>query len=215
VRVYTLAMSVLAHLVAVTWLIVVPLVATDVLPEPRHALEYLVVMPAIMPPAPPPIRPREPVAPSQVAPPAAPIDEPQGVRPEINVAPPDGFDRLPSTVDGVPLIGEPAGRDVLPPPPRALEPVQVGGTISRPERVRYAAPVYPPLARIARVEGTVILEAILGADGVVREVRVLRSIPLLDEAAVQAVRQWQFTPTLLNGEPVPVVFTVTVVFKLQ
>jgi len=61
----------------------------------------------------------------------------------------------------------------------------------------------------------VILEAVLGVDGVVREVGVLRSIPLLDEAALQAVRQWQFTPTLLNGEPVPVVLTVTVVFRLQ
>ena len=60
-----------------------------------------------------------------------------------------------------------------------------------------------------------ILEAVLGVDGVAREVRVLRSIPLLDEAALEAVRQWQFTPTLLNGEAVPVVLTVTVVFRLQ
>jgi protein TonB len=75
--------------------------------------------------------------------------------------------------------------------------------------------VYPPLARVAHVEGTVILEAVLGADGLVREVGVLRSLPLLDQAAVQAVEQWQFTPTLLNGEPVPVVLTVTVMFSLR
>lgn len=214
-RVYTLAVSVLAHLVAVIALIVAPLVATDVLPEPRRVLEYLQVMPAVIQPPPPPMRPRVQATPRQVAADAAPIEAPQGVQPEVNVAPPDWFDLRQSIIDGVPQIGELAGRDVLPPLLRDLEPVRVGGLISRPERVRYVAPVYPPLARVARVEGTVILEAVLGVDGVAREVRVLRSIPLLDEAALQAVRQWQFTPTLLNGEPVPVVLTVTVVFRLQ
>ena len=61
----------------------------------------------------------------------------------------------------------------------------------------------------------VILEAVIGEDGRVRNVRVLRSIQLLDGAAVDAVRQWVFTPTLLNGQPVPVVMTVTVAFELQ
>lgn len=59
-----------------------------------------------------------------------------------------------------------------------------------------------------------ILEAEIGEDGRVRNTRLLRSIPLLDEAAIGAVRQWRFTPTLLNGEPVPVVMTVTVAFTL-
>ena len=57
--------------------------------------------------------------------------------------------------------------------------------------------------------------AVIGEDGGVRDVRVLRSIPLLDAAAVEAVRQWGFTPTLLNGEPVPVVMTITVAFRLN
>jgi protein TonB len=65
------------------------------------------------------------------------------------------------------------------------------------------------------VEGVVILEAIIGADGRVQEVRVLRSKPLLDQAAIDAVRQWLFTPTLLNGVPVPVIMTVTVNFALE
>jgi protein TonB len=117
-------------------------------------------------------------------------------------------------IEGV-LPTEIVGTDPAPPPPREPEPVRVGGRISRPERVRYVPPVYPPIARAARVEGVVILEAVIGADGGVREVRVLRSIPLLDEAAIEAVRQWHFTPTLLNGEAVPALLTVTVAFSLR
>ena len=60
-----------------------------------------------------------------------------------------------------------------------------------------------------------ILEATIGPDGRVQDVKVLRSIPLLDQAALDAVRQWVFTPTLLNGVPVPVIMTVTVQFTLQ
>ena len=78
-----------------------------------------------------------------------------------------------------------------------------------------AAPQYPAIARAAHVQGIVILEATIGEDGAVRDVRVLRSIPLLDVAAIDAVRQWRFTPTLLNGEPVPIVMTVTVGFTLN
>jgi protein TonB len=77
------------------------------------------------------------------------------------------------------------------------------------------APVYPEIARSARVGGVVILEAMIAADGSVRNVRVLRSIPLLDQAALDAVKQWRFTPTLLNGEAIPVVMTVTVMFALN
>ena len=75
--------------------------------------------------------------------------------------------------------------------------------------------MYPAIAQSARVQGVVILEAVLDANGRVDSVRVLRSIPLLDQAAVDAVRQWRFTPALLNNEAVPVVMTVTVNFALQ
>ena len=75
--------------------------------------------------------------------------------------------------------------------------------------------IYPDMAAAAEVQGTVILQATLGTDGKVVQARVLRSIPLLDAAALDAVRQWQFTPTLLNGVPVPVIMTVTVNFTLQ
>ena len=76
-------------------------------------------------------------------------------------------------------------------------------------------PIYPPEALGAKVQGVVILEAVIDGAGDVRSARVLRSIPILDEAAVTAVEQWKFVPTLLNGVPVPVVMTVTVNFTLQ
>ena len=65
------------------------------------------------------------------------------------------------------------------------------------------------------VQGVVIIEATIGPDGRVKDAKVLRSIPLLDQAALDAVKQWQFTPTLLNNVPVPVIMTVTVNFTLQ
>lgn len=73
-------------------------------------------------------------------------------------------------------------------------------------------PIYPELARAARIEGVVILEAILDPEGRVRNVKVLRSIPFLDEAAIAAVERWEYQPTRLNGVPVPVILTITVRF---
>jgi protein TonB len=76
-------------------------------------------------------------------------------------------------------------------------------------------PVYPDVAMRARISGMVILEAVIDAEGRVANVKVLRSVPLLDQAAIDAVRQWEFTPTRLNGVAVPVVMTVTVNFTLR
>ena len=93
--------------------------------------------------------------------------------------------------------------------------VRVGGKIKPPTKIKDVAPVYPAAAKTARVAGVVIIEATIGASGKVIDTKVLRSVPMLDQAALDAVRQWEFTPTLLNGSPVPVVMTVTVNFKLQ
>ena len=82
-------------------------------------------------------------------------------------------------------------------------------------KVRNVYPVYPADAQEAKVQGVVIIEARIERDGTVSRARVLKSIPELDDAAVEAVRQWEFTPTLLNGAPVPVMMTVTVNFTLQ
>jgi TonB family protein len=103
-----------------------------------------------------------------------------------------------------------------PPPPPALEgAVRVGGNLSVPTKVKHVSPVYPPIAQSARVQGVVIVEVIIDRDGHVGYSRVLRSIPLLDQAALDAVNQWEFTPTLLNGAPVPVIMTATVQFSLS
>jgi len=102
-----------------------------------------------------------------------------------------------------------------PPPPPPVAPVRVGGNIKPPTKTRDVKPVYPAIAQSARVQGVVIIEATIGPDGKVKDAKVLRSIPLLDQAALDAVRQWEFTPTLLNGVPVPVIMTVTVNFTLQ
>jgi TonB family protein len=96
-----------------------------------------------------------------------------------------------------------------------LMPVRVGGNIRTPVKTKDARPVYPDIAQSTRVQGVVILEAIIDPDGTVANARVLRSIPLLDAAALSAVSQWQFTPTQLNGQPVAVIMTVTVNFTLQ
>lgn len=97
------------------------------------------------------------------------------------------------------------------PPPGA---VRVGGAVPRPAKVQDVIPEYPPIARAARVEGIVILEVVIGVDGRVTNARVLRSVPQLDEAAVNAVRQWVYAPTTQDGVPVSVVMTVTVNFQL-
>jgi TonB family protein len=90
--------------------------------------------------------------------------------------------------------------------------VKVGGQVKSPTKVKDVAPVYPEIAKSARVSGAVVIEATIGTDGKVVDTKVVRSIPLLDEAAVGAVRQWEYTPALLNGAPVPVLMTVTVNF---
>jgi protein TonB len=95
------------------------------------------------------------------------------------------------------------------------EPVRVGGDVQPPKKVKDVRPEYPPTALYARIQGTVILEAVIDTRGMVADVRVLKSIPLLDEAAIEAVRQWRYEATRLNGEVVPIVMTVTVNFGLE
>lgn len=107
-----------------------------------------------------------------------------------------------------------------PPPPPAdpslpSAPIRVGGDIKEPRKIRDVKPVYPEIALAASVQGTVILEATIAPDGTVTGARILRSSPLLDQAAIDAVRQWAFTPTLLNGVAVPVTMTVSVTFQIR
>jgi TonB family protein len=110
-------------------------------------------------------------------------------------------------------------------PPAAMVPTEaqpidtgalrVGGNIKPPTRVRSVAAVYPPDARDAKITGVVIIQIRIEGDGRVSDARVVRSVPALDQAALDAVRQWEFTPTLMNGNPVPIILTTTVNFTLK
>jgi len=93
--------------------------------------------------------------------------------------------------------------------------VRVGGKIKAPVKIKDVKPVYPAMAQSAGVSGAVIIEATIGPDGKVIDAKVLRSVPLLDQAALDAVRQWEYSPPLLNGVPVPVIITVTINFKRE
>jgi protein TonB len=138
------------------------------------------------PPPPPP-----PPPPSTVA------ERPASVSP---VAPPQ---TNPPAANGAPSL------------PAEAPPVRVGGGVAEPRKRRHVAPVYPKEAIQARLQGVVILECTIDKEGRVAEVRVLRGATLLNEPAIEAVRQWEYEPTLLNGVAVPVRMTVTVSFKLS
>ena len=106
----------------------------------------------------------------------------------------------------VPAMGEASGGQA---------PVRVGGNIKPPVKVRDVRPNYTADAMRAQVQGVVILETLIDESGAVKEAKIRRSIPMLDQAAIDAVMQWEFVPTRLNGVPVPVIMTVTVNFTLQ
>jgi len=107
----------------------------------------------------------------------------------------------------------PSGRDTA--PPWADGAIRVGGSILQPTKTKHVSPTYPQIAQDSKVQGVVILDALIGVEGKVTNARVLRSVPLLDQAALDAVMQWEFTPTRLNGQLVPVMMTVTVQFTLS
>jgi protein TonB len=218
---YAVPLSVVAHVAVAAVVIIVPLMATDVMPDPREVM-HVVTGPATLPPPPPPppARSSAPAATTPTSRQAAPSDAPDSITPDPDttiaaIGDPGVPGGLP---DGVPGgLGVVSGVPALPaPPPRPpTRPVPVGGRIKIPAKVLHVPPVYPVIAQQARVEGVVIIEAIIGTDGRVKEARVLKSKPLLDEAALAAVRQWVFSPTTLNGVPVPVLMTVTVNFTLR
>jgi protein TonB len=163
---------------------------------------------AAVPEAPADPQPVEPApvdpAPAAVEPPVAetPVSEPPASR-----TPAAALDRETRRSEEAPAEAPP------PAPPPA--PVRVGDTIAAPTKIRDVRPVYPAIAQQARVQGVVILEATISAQGRIENARVLRSIPLLDQAALDAVRQWEYEPTYLNGVAVPVIVTITVNFTLS
>ena len=213
---YAVPLSFLVHTSMLTVLIIVPLIATDVLPQPRELMQFTTPFVPVLP-SPPPVR-RAPVArASASAASAAPVVAPQtigvasGVIVDQSAVDTGSIDSIPGAIDPGLVAVDPV--PVIPAVPATR--VRIGGIIKAPVRTRYVPPQYPDIARSARVEGLVIIEAVIGTDGRVEDARVLRSKALLDEAALAAVRSWEYTPTLLNGMPTRVVMTVTVQFNLN
>ena len=217
---YTLSVSIAVHAVIAACVVIAPLMATDVLPTPRTVIGAFAAQPAPPPPpppaAPPSVRTVKPVPATQSTS-AAPLEASDSIEPEETTASAIG---QPGGVPGGLPNGVVGSTGLLPtvpmsPPAGQTQPLPVGGRIKEPAKLRHVPPIYPTIAQQARVEGRVIIEAIIGVDGRVKEARVLLSKPLLDQAALEAVKQWVFTPTLLNGVPVPIKMTVTVNFQLN
>jgi protein TonB len=110
----------------------------------------------------------------------------------------------------------PASAPPPPPPPKAATPkrIRVGGQVESARLIFQPKPEYPPLAKMARIQGTVRLEAIISKDGTIQDLKVVSGHPLLVKAALEAVQRWRYQPTLLNGDPVEVVTEVDVNFTL-
>jgi TonB family protein len=129
----------------------------------------------------------------------------------VNGAPPPPPPPPPPMRDGT-MVFAPHGAEVQ---GMTADPVRVGGDVPAPMKIRDVKPVYPPLARQGGVQGTVVVEVLIDSAGYVAQGHILRSIPLLDQAALDAVRQWKFMPVMVNGVARPATMTLTVHFTLQ
>jgi protein TonB len=221
-----LPLSLLLHSVVLGLVLLVPLLATAELPPMTTHCEIMV--PGVLPPPPPPPLGRPPSAVVRSSKPAvAPLPPAADALVSLpsswsELPPADeagwGFDHLPvcegcvpwGDDDGVP------GLEVIPastaPPAPVVRP---SWGIEPPLKMRHVVPEYPKLAREAGVQGVVIIECRVDIEGRVVDARVLRGHLLLNDAALEAVRQWRYRPTLLNGQRVSVLMTVTVHFRLR
>ncbi|MCX6546322.1 MAG: energy transducer TonB [Acidobacteria bacterium] len=223
----TMPISMGVHAVLVAVVITMSMVGSDLLPA-------MPVMLAFVAPAPPPaLPPATPLAPqpahaAAAAPTvpaahaeAAPVDAPAGIKPDSGIE----HDPGPVIASGVegglpgggagPIVSGLNGPPSPPVPAAPTGPMRLWSGVTPPTKIKDALPIYPYFATVAKVGGTVIVEAVIGPDGRVSDARILRSIPMLDRAALDAVLQWIYTPTLFNGVPVAVIMTVTVTFKLK
>ena len=141
-----------------------------------------------------------------------PIAEPPAPAPSLTTSSASGTQ--PQAGTAAPPVVEPV-EPARPDPPPVVEPVRAGSSqVAQPRKTWNVTPEYPRLARMRRTQGIVILEVTVDRQGAVSNVLVLRSAEGLDEAAVEAVRQWRYEPTIVNGRPVSVFFTETVRFQI-
>lgn len=230
----TTVLSAVGHTTVIVVAALSGLYAADALPEPRESMSVFIAGPVPPPPPPPPPAAKpEPVKPVvrkvvkprpapviAKAPIAAPIEAPPSITPETGL---EGGEFGPAIEPGFEngmaggVVGGVAGGFVTalpPPPPAPKAPVRVGGEISTPRLVHRVDPEYPPIAVSAMIEGLVILEATVDESGAVTDTRVLRSHGVLDQAAIDAVKQWRYEPLRLNGKAEPFILSVTVSFSL-
>jgi protein TonB len=211
-------------------LILIPLIYTEALPKTMMA-----TMLTAPPPPPPPPPPPAPAQIVHVKPQAHLMDAgklmaPKVIPKEVKIIKEDAEPDMSSVgmTGGVPggvaggsmggvLGGVIGGMGGAPPPPKPHQtgPIKVGGNVQAARILNRVQPQYPPLARQTRISGTVRLHAIISKDGSIQQLEVISGHPLLQQAALDAVRQWRYQPTLLNGEPVEVDTTIDVIFSLN
>lgn len=159
---------------------------------------------------PPPDPPPEPIPREEVV--EIPVPDPtpndlEPIRPELETIPVDDDLDLDSIVWDVPTE---------PPPPEPTGPILVGGEVARPKGIHTPQPPYSEIARRVRIQGVIVLQVTLDEQGLVRDVEVLKSLPMgLTEAAVATVREWRYEPALLNGKPVEVYMNITIHYRLN
>lgn len=209
--------------------VLIPLIYTEALP--KGSLTTFLVAPPPPPPPPPPA-----AAVTKVVKPMARIIQqgkmmaPTVIPKKVSIIkeeemPPDVSGGVQGgVVGGVPggqaggvLGGIIGGTNVAgpPPPPKpAQQRIRVGGNVQAAKMVRQVQPTYPQIAKTAHVQGTVILHAVIAKDGTVQELNYISGPPLLMKSAMDAVREWKYQPTLLNGDPVEVDTTISVIFTL-
>src|SRR5580704_3206417 len=222
---WTVFVSTVVQAAIVGFMILLPLIYTEALP--KGLMNTFLVAPAPPPPPPPPAPVIKIVKPVVKLIQQGKLTSPTVIPKKVNVIkeaeePPD----VVGMVGGVPGgIAGGSGGGVLggilggagsgpPPPPKPKGPQRIGGNVMMAMLIRQPMPVYPQIARPAHISGTVILHAIIGADGTVQNLEYISGPPLLMHAAMDAVRQWRYKPTMLNGEPTAVDTTVSVVFTL-
>lgn len=205
-------------------LILIPLIYTEALP--KAMLSTLLIAPPPPPPPPPP-----PAVVKTIVKPVArliqsgKLVQPRAIPKEVAVfkeaeLPPDVITNTNTggVFGGLPgqgIIGG-AGGPAAPPPPKPATPARIkqGGNVTAASILSQTRPIYPPLARQARIQGSVVLHAIIDKEGKVAQLEVVSGHPLLVQAALDAVKQWRYKPTQLNGDPVEVDTTITVTFTM-
>src|ERR1700682_6192184 len=223
---WTVILSMIFQVAFLAVLILIPLIYTEALPKTMMAT-LLVAPPPPPPPPPPPIAQIVHVKPQVHLMDAGKLVAPKAIPKDIKIikeeAEPDMGGAMGGVIGGVAggsmggviggVIGG-AGGGPAPPKPTASR-IRQGGSVQAALLVNKVQPVYPPLARQTRISGTVRLHALISKTGSVESLEVMSGHPLLVRAAMDAVQQWRYKPTLLNGEPVEVDTTIDVIFSLN